>query len=71
MKRYRNIGLHSDLVDSLEPPEPIFEEEVVKETDEDMENDAAMTDETDALFMSEEVDEEIFAEEEELIPLDE
>ena len=27
MKRYRNIGLHSDLVDSLEPPEPAEEEE--------------------------------------------
>ena len=71
MKRYRNIGLHSDLVDSLEPPEPIFEEEVVKETDEDMENDAAMTEETDAFFMTEEMDEGILAEEEELIPLDE
>ncbi len=71
MKRYRNIGLHSDLVDSLEPPEPIFEEEVVKETDEEMENDAAMTEETDAFFMTEEMDEGILAEEEELIPLDE
>ena len=71
MKRYRNIGLHSDLVDSLEPPEPIFEEEVVKETDEDMENDAAMIEETDAFFMTEEMDEGILAEEEELIPLDE
>ncbi len=72
MKRYRNIGLHSDLVDSLEPPEPVLEEEVVNETDEDgMQNDAAMTDETEALFMTEEVDEGILAEEEELIPLDE
>ena len=71
MKRYRNIGLHSDLVDSLEPPEPVFEEEVVKETDEEMENDAAMTEETDAFFMTEEMDEGILAEEEELIPLDE
>ena len=71
MKRYRNIGLHSDLVDSLEPPEPVLEEEVVNETDEDgMQNDAAMTDETEALFMTEEVDEGILAEEE-LIPLDE
>jgi len=26
MKHYRNIELHSDLVDSLEPPEPITEE---------------------------------------------
>ena len=26
MKRYRNIKLHSDLVDSLEPPEPVIEE---------------------------------------------
>ena len=72
MKRYRNIGLHSDLVDSLDPPEPVLEEEVVNEADEDdMQNDAAMTDETEALFMTEEVDEEILAEEEELIPLDE
>ena len=28
MKRYRNIGIHSDLVDSLEPPEPVEEVEV-------------------------------------------
>ena len=27
MKRYRNISLHSDLVDSLEPPEPVEEPE--------------------------------------------
>ncbi|MGN1206563.1 MAG: DNA-directed RNA polymerase subunit beta' [Eubacterium sp.] len=27
MKRYRNISLHSDLVDSLEPPEPVVEPE--------------------------------------------
>ena len=32
MKRYRNIKLHSDLVDSLEPPEPVEEAvEVVEE----------------------------------------
>ena len=33
MKRYRNIKLHSDLVDSLEPPEPVevVEEEKEKE----------------------------------------
>ena len=27
MKRYRNINIHSDLVDSLEPPEPVVEME--------------------------------------------
>ena len=27
MKRYRNIQIHSDLVDSLEPPAPVVEEE--------------------------------------------
>ena len=32
MKRYRNISLHSDLVDSLEPPEPV---EDPKETEEE------------------------------------
>ena len=31
MKRYRNITLHSDLVDSLEPPEPIEEPEEKEE----------------------------------------
>ena len=42
MKRYRNIGLHSDLVDSLEPPEPVeddFDEEVEGEENEGMENE--------------------------------
>jgi DNA-directed RNA polymerase subunit beta' len=29
MKRYRNISIYSDLVDSLEPPEP--EEEIIDE----------------------------------------
>ena len=31
MKRYRNISLHSDLVDSLEPPEPVEEPEEKEE----------------------------------------
>ena len=36
MKRYRNISLHSDLVDSLEPPEPVEEpEEKEEEKDKD------------------------------------
>ncbi len=35
MKRYRNIQIHSDLVDSLEPPEPeIMEEAGMEETSE-------------------------------------
>ena len=47
MKRYRNIGLHSDLVDSLEPPEPEeddFDEEVEGEI-EGEENEAAENEE--------------------------
>ena len=32
MKRYRNISLHSDLVDSLEPPEPVEEPEEEEES---------------------------------------
>ena len=32
MKRYRNIILHSDLVDSLEPPEPVEEPEEEEES---------------------------------------
>ena len=31
MKRYRNISLHSDLVASLEPPEPVEEPEEKEE----------------------------------------
>ena len=68
MKRYRNIGLHSDLVDSLVKIRTML---YILCFIEDMENDAAMTEETDAFFMTEEMDEGILAEEEELIPLDE
>ena len=49
MKRYRNIELHSDLVDSLLPPEPV--EEVVEEAEpetekEEITDDAILDEET-------------------------
>lgn len=60
MKRYRNIGLHSDLVDSLEPPEPVeddFDEEVEEELEgeenEGMENEEGV-EEDEVLDLSEE-----------------
>ena len=60
MKRYRNIGLHSDLVDSLEPPEPVeddFDEEVEGELEgeenEGMENEEGV-EEDEVLDLSEE-----------------
>ena len=76
MKRYRNIGLHSDLVDSLEPPEPVEEEVTAEETEETTEEtkvDETSIDEPDTLFSVEEEDEVLMAEEEdeELISLDE
>ena len=70
MKRYRNIGLHSDLVDSLEPPEPV-EEEVEEVTEEETTESEVSADEPDTLFSVDEEDEVLMAEEEELIPLDE
>ena len=76
MKRYRNIGLHSDLVDSLDPPEPVEEEVTEEETEETTEEtkvDETSIDEPDTLFSVEEEDEVLMAEEEdeELISLDE
>ena len=46
MKRYRNIKLHSDLVDSLEPPEPVIEEP--EEEEENKEAAAAAAEEKEA-----------------------
>ena len=46
MKRYRNIKLHSDLVDSLEPPEPVIEEP--EEEEENKEAVAAAAEEKEA-----------------------
>ena len=40
MKRYRNIGIHSDLVDSLEPPEPVEEVEVDETAEENVQETA-------------------------------
>ena len=39
MKRYRNINIHSDLVDSLEPPEPVVEMEEAPEKENAAENE--------------------------------
>ncbi len=77
MKNYRNVGLYSDLVDSLEPPEPVVEEEEtadvatqdVVENDETIEvmDDVEMTD-IDEMDEVEEAavteDEEVFVGEE-------
>ncbi|MCM1244009.1 MAG: DNA-directed RNA polymerase subunit beta' [Roseburia sp.] len=81
MKRYRNIGLHSDLVDSLEPPEPVFEEEQedaqtgeATTAEQPAEEEAAIAD-PDAVLMTEDAEETeevaLATEEEDLIPLDE
>ncbi len=56
MKRYRNIGLHSDLVESLDPPEPQEEdyvEEIEGEEIEELDNEEDM-EEDDILDLSEE-----------------
>ena len=70
MKRYRNISLHSDLVDSLEPPEPVEEPELTEEDDkakkgkgkkaakDDMRADVVEDDEL--LMMDEDEDDEAF-----------
>ncbi len=54
MKRYRNIELHSDLVESLDPPEPQPEEEKTESTEKpgNMENPTG----TDALEDGDEMD---------------
>ena len=51
MKRYRNIGLHSDMVDSLEPPEP--EVEIIPEIVEE-EADLFIDDKDDEINVAEE-----------------
>ena len=51
MKRYRNIGLHSDMVDSLEPPEP--EEEIIPKIVEE-EADLFIDDKDDEINVAEE-----------------
>ena len=70
MKRYRNIGIHSDLVDSLDPPEPV-EEVVVEEGAEENEQEMAVVEAPDVemsvseeeVAMTEISDEEIVVEE--------
>ncbi len=73
MKRYRSIQLHSDLVDSLDPPDPVFDETAgVTEGDEDKEA-ASTAEEADAILDIEEDEELGFPEEdeEELVTLEE
>ncbi len=73
MKRYRSIQLHSDLVDSLDPPDPVFEE-ITGETEEDENKEAASTaEEADAILDIEEEEELGLQEEEEeeLVTLEE
>ena len=71
MKRYRSIQLHSDLVDSLDPPDPVFEE-TTEETETEEDKEAASTvEEPDAeLDVTEEEELEI-QEDEELVALEE
>ncbi len=59
MKRYRSIQLHSDLVDSLEPPEPVYEEEVPESSEEEQKKEAATTAEETDVQQEMEVAEEI------------
>ncbi len=59
MKRYRSIQLHSDLVDSLEPPEPVYEEEVPEASEEEQKKEAATTAEETDVQQEMEVAEEI------------
>ena len=73
MKRYRSIQLHSDLVDSLDPPDPVFDE-TAGETEGDEDKEAASTaEEADAILDMEEDEELGFQEEdeEELVTLEE
>ncbi len=73
MKRYRSIQLHSDLVDSLDPPDPVFDE-TAGETEGDEDKEAASTaEEADAILDIEEDEELGFQEEdeEELVTLEE
>ncbi len=73
MKRYRSIQLHSDLVDSLDPPDPVFDE-TAGETEGDEDKEAASTaEEADAILDIEEDEELGFPEEdeEELVTLEE
>ena len=56
MKRYRNIGIHSDLVESLEPPELVVEETEIKidELNENTEEEMGMEEDTELIFAEEE-----------------
>jgi DNA-directed RNA polymerase subunit beta' len=66
MKRYRNIGIHSDLVDNLEPPAPVEEEK--PEMEEEMKNQTL----EDTGFNMEDPDVELdFDEEDEEITMEE
>ncbi len=75
MKRYRSIGIHSDLVDSLEPPEPVVEMEEEKDTDmrEDVMDDIQeeSLDDMEFAYDEEEIATTEVGEEEELLTLDE
>ncbi len=64
MKQYRNIDLHSDLVDSLEPPEPVEETEEGAENAEGAENtDAANSEENVAVEETVDADVDVDVEE--------
>ena len=73
MKRYRSIQIHSDLVDSLEPPEPMPEE--LEEVETEMakaEEEAALSREDEEIIISEmEENPEAEVEEDEMITLEE
>ncbi len=67
MKRYRNIQIHSDLVDSLEPPEPMPEE--LENELAEVGEEAALSQEDEEIIISE--SEAAQEEDEELITLEE
>ena len=69
MKRYRNIGIHSDLTDNLEPPESPFAEEIgipesVREENKEAPNTEMMFDENEEVAMSVEMEDEAISIEE-------
>ena len=67
MKRYRNIEIHSDLVDSLDPPDPNAEVEAEEEAEETVAEETA----AEETVVVEESEEMIFTEEEEEIAMTE
>ncbi len=65
MKRYRNIGIHSDLVDSLEPPVPVVEEEKTEDNEAEASEDQVIDDIEEVTEIEEDVSEEELVFEEE------